>query len=105
VMAGLLVGLVAVLANFIDARGEGGLFVPLSFVLVIVMAWIHAAIVVKRMRDAGRPGWYYFVFGLGPFAWLLLTLELAANFPFIAALGFLGLMIAPVFFPSKAGTP
>ena len=107
VMVVLLICMMAAAASFMDPLGGVGLFIPITFALVILIAWIHAAIVVKRLRDAGRPGWYYVIFGLGPFLWLFLTLEFVANFaflPFVVALVFLGLIVAPAFFPTKTDT-
>ena len=54
-------------ASFMDPRGGPGLFIPVTIVLLILVAWIHSALVVKRLRDAGIPAWYWFIFGPGPF--------------------------------------
>lgn len=102
---GIIVVLLAFLlisaANFMDPRGGFGLFVPVTILLLIVIAWIHAAIVVQRVRDAGHPGWYYFVFGLGPIV-LLLGAELAKSlWSIVLAVSFC-LLVAPAFFPSEA---
>lgn len=97
----LLFCLLAAAANFMDPRGGLGLFIPLSLVLLIAVAWIHSAIVVKRLRDAGRPGWQYFIFGLGPFVWLLLSAEFFEKLWFVVIVVFLALIAAPAFFPSK----
>lgn len=90
-------------ANFMDPRGGFGLFVPTTILLLIAVAWIHSAIVVQRVRDAGHPGWYYFIFGLGPIA-LLLGAELLRSLWSIALAISLLLLLAPAFFPSKSET-
>jgi uncharacterized membrane protein YhaH (DUF805 family) len=100
VIAVLLICLLAAAANFMDSRGGFGLFIPITVLLLIAVAWIHAAIVVKRLRDAGHPGWHYFIFGIGPFVWVLAS-ERFGSLWIIGPAVFLGLMIAPAFFPSK----
>jgi uncharacterized membrane protein YhaH (DUF805 family) len=97
----LLFCLLAAGASFMDPRGGFGLFIPLSLVLLIAVAWIHSAIVVKRLRDAGQPGWHYFIFGLGPFVWLLLSAEFFEKLWFVVTVVILALIAAPAFFPSK----
>jgi uncharacterized membrane protein YhaH (DUF805 family) len=97
----LLFCLLAAAANFMALRGGFGLFIPLSLVLLIAVAWIHSAIVVKRLRDARQPGWHYFILGLGPFVWLLLTAEFFEKLWFVVIAVFLGLIAAPAFLPSK----
>jgi uncharacterized membrane protein YhaH (DUF805 family) len=92
--------LLAAAANFMDPRGGPGLFIPLTIILLIAVAWIHSATVVKRLRDAGRPGWQYFIFGPGPFV-LLLSAELFGSLWLMAIAGFLGLIAAPAFFPIR----
>jgi len=92
--------LLAAAASFMDPRGGPGLFIPLAIILLILVAWIHSALVVKRLRDAGQPGWHYFIFGTGPGALLLVT-ELAGSAWFMVILVSLGLVVAPAFFPSK----
>ena len=87
-------------ASFMDPRGGSGLFIPITFILLIAIAWIHCAIVVQRLRDAGQPAWHYFIFGLGPFL-LLLAAEYFGFLWWIAILAALALFLAPVFFPSK----
>ena len=96
----LLFCLLAAAASFMDPRGGPGLFIPLTIILLVLVAWIHSALVVKRLRDAVQPSWLYFVFGPGPFA-LLLAAELAGSLWFMVILVSLGLVIAPAFFPSK----
>ena len=88
-------------ANFMDPRGGVGLFVPVTILLLIAVAWIHSAIVVQRVRDAGHPGWYYFIFGLGPLV-LLLSAELVGSLWSIALAVSLLLLLAPAFFPSES---
>jgi uncharacterized membrane protein YhaH (DUF805 family) len=100
ILVGLAFGLLFAAASFMDPRGGPGLFIPITILLLIAVAWIHSAIVVKRLRDAGRPGWQYFVFGPGPFV-LLLAAERFGSLWFAAIIGFLGLIAAPAFFPSK----
>jgi len=103
VIVALGVCMVAALASFMDPRGGPGLFIPITIVLLIAVAWIHSAIVVKRLRDAGRTGWQYFLFGPGPFV-LLLAAERFGSLWFVAIIGFLGLIAAPAFFPSTMDT-
>jgi uncharacterized membrane protein YhaH (DUF805 family) len=86
---------------FMDPRGGGGVFIPVTFLLLIAVPWIHSAIVVKRLRDAGRPAWLYFVFGLGPFIWLLATAELFEYFWPVILIVFAALLAAPGFFPTQ----
>ena len=97
----LLVFLLMSAANFMGPRGGAGLFIPLTVVLLIAVAWIHSAIVVQRVRDAGHPGWYYFIFGLGPLV-LLLSAELVGSLWSIALAVSLLLLLAPAFFPSES---
>ncbi len=97
----LLVFLLMSAANFMDPRGGVGLFVPVTILLLIAVAWIHSAIVVQRVRDAGHPGWYYFIFGLGPLV-LLLSAELVGSLWSIALAVSLLLLLAPAFFPSES---
>jgi uncharacterized membrane protein YhaH (DUF805 family) len=96
--------LLAAAASFMDPRGGPGLFIPLTVLFLIAIAWIHAAIVVQRLRDAGHPGWHYFFFGSGPFV-LLLTAEYFRSLWSIALLVALALLVAPAFFPSKTDVP
>jgi len=100
VIAVLAVCLLAAAASFMDPRGGPGLFIPITIVLLIMVAWIHSAIVVKRLRDAGQPAWHYFIFGPGPFV-LLLTAEYFHSLWSIALLVALALFVAPAFLPSK----
>jgi uncharacterized membrane protein YhaH (DUF805 family) len=94
----LLFFLLMAAASFMDPRGGFSLFVPVTILLLVVIAWIHSAIVVQRVRDAGYPGWYYFIVGLGPFA-LLLGAELAGSLWSIALAVSVCLLLAPAFFP------
>jgi uncharacterized membrane protein YhaH (DUF805 family) len=87
-------------ANFMDSRGGFGLFIPITIILLIVMAWIYFAIVVQRIRDAGKSGWYFLVFGLGPVVWLPLSIEFLPSLWLLNAVVFLGLILAPAFLPS-----
>jgi uncharacterized membrane protein YhaH (DUF805 family) len=100
VIFALAVCMLLAAANFMDPRGGPGLFIPVTILLLLAMAWIHAAIVVKRVRDAGHPGWHYFIFGPGPFV-LLLAAERLGSLWLLGVAGFLGLIAAPAFFPSK----
>src|SRR5690349_7551504 len=54
-------------------RGGFDMLLPVMILSLIAVAWIHSAIVIQRVRDAGHPGWYYFIFGPGPFLLLLST--------------------------------
>lgn len=87
-------------ASFMDPRGGPGLFIPITFILLIIVAWIHCAIVVQRLRDAGQPAWHYFIFGLGPLL-LLLAAEYFGFLWWIAIFAALALLLTPAFFPSK----
>jgi uncharacterized membrane protein YhaH (DUF805 family) len=97
----LAVCLLAAAAGFMDPRGGVGLFIPMTIILLIVVAWIHSAIVVQRVRDAGHPGWFYFIFGPGPFL-LLLAAEYTGTAWSIAVALALLLVIAPAFFPRES---
>ncbi|HKY85634.1 MAG TPA: DUF805 domain-containing protein [Pseudorhodoplanes sp.] len=88
-------------AGFMDSRGGFGLFIPVTIVLLLLIAWIHSAVVVKRLRDAGIPGWCWFIFGPGPFVLLLLAAEYLKAFWWVAVLAALAIFVAPAFFPSK----
>jgi uncharacterized membrane protein YhaH (DUF805 family) len=88
-------------ANFMDPRGGPGLFIPITIVLLILVAWIHSAIVVKRLRDAGIPAWCWFIFGPGPFVLLLLAAEYLKTFWWLAVLAALAIFVAPALIPSK----
>lgn len=92
----LLVCLLAAAAGFMDPRGGVGLFIPIS-VLLLAAAWIHSAIVVKRLRDAGKAGWQYFLFGPGPFV-ALLGAEFLGSLWFLAVILSFALILAPGFF-------
>ena len=100
VIIALLICLFVAAANFMDPRGGFGLFIPLTIIFLILIAWIHSAIVVQRLRDAGHPGWQYFIFGPGPFV-LLLGAEMLGSLWFAAFLAFLALIVAPALFPTK----
>jgi uncharacterized membrane protein YhaH (DUF805 family) len=100
IIVGLAFGLIFAAASFMDPRGGPGLFIPVTIVLLILVAWIHSALVVKRLRDAGYPVWYWLVFGPGPFA-LLLVAERAGFLWFMVVLLSLCLLIAPGLFPTK----
>ena len=93
--------LLAAAAGFMDPRGGPGLFIPITIVLLILVAWIHSAIVVKRLRDAGIPAWCWFIFGPGPFVLLLLAAEYLKTFWWVAVLAALAIFVAPAFFPSR----
>ncbi len=88
-------------ASFMDPRGGPGLFIPITIVLLILVAWIHSAIVVKRLRDAAIPGWCWFIFGPGPFVLLLLAAEYLKTFWWLAVLAALAIFVAPALIPSK----
>jgi uncharacterized membrane protein YhaH (DUF805 family) len=88
-------------ASFMDPRGGPGLFIPITIVLLILVAWIHSAIVVKRLRDAGIPAWCWFIFGPGPFVLLLLAAEYLKTFWWLAVLASLAIFVAPALIPSK----
>jgi uncharacterized membrane protein YhaH (DUF805 family) len=96
----LLLGTGFAAANFMDTRGGFGLFIPITIILLIVIAWIYAAIVVQRLRDAEKPIWYFLVFVFAPFIWLVLSIEFLPFLWMLNALVFLGLILAPAFFPS-----
>lgn len=100
ILVGLIFALLFAAASFMDPRGGPGLFIPISIVLLIAVAWVHSALLVKRLRDAGHPAWYWLIFGPGPFA-LLLFAEQAGPFWFMVALLSLCLLIAPGLFPTK----
>ena len=93
--------LLAAAASFMDPRGGPGLFIPVTIVLLILVAWIHSAIVVKRLRDAGIPAWCWLIFGPGPFVLLLLAAEYLKTFWWVAVLAALAIFVAPAFFPSR----
>jgi len=87
-------------ASFMDPRGGPGLFIPITIILLITVAWVHCAIVVQRLRDARRPAWHYLIFGPGPLL-LLLSAEYFRSLWWLAILAALALFFAPAFFPSK----
>jgi uncharacterized membrane protein YhaH (DUF805 family) len=97
----LLVCLMAAAAGFMDPRGGVGLFIPISILLLLAAAWIHSAIVVKRLRDAGKAGWQYFLFGPGPFV-ALLGAEFLGSLWFLAVILSFALILAPGLFPTRA---
>jgi uncharacterized membrane protein YhaH (DUF805 family) len=101
ILVGLAFGLLFAAASFMDPRGGPGLFIPITIVLLIAVAWIHSALVVKRLRDIGYPAWYWIVFGPGPFILLLLAAEYLKTFWWIAVLAALAIFVAPAFIPGK----
>jgi uncharacterized membrane protein YhaH (DUF805 family) len=104
VIVALAVCLLAAAAGFMDPRGGVRLFISLTILFLIAVAWIHCAIVVKRLRDAGFASWYWFIFGPGPFVLLLLAAEYLRSLWWLALLGSLALIIAPAFFATRSET-
>src|SRR5688500_7478505 len=101
VIAGLGVVMLFAAANFMDSRGWPGLFIPITIVLLISVAWIHSAILVKRLRDVGIPAWCWFIFGPGPFVLLLMAAEYLKAFWWLAVLAALAIFVAPALIPGK----
>jgi len=70
----------------------------LGFPILLMYAYIHAAILVARLRDAGRSPWLSILFLIGPFVWLGAIVELMAASDaawFVAIAGFLALYALP----------
>lgn len=55
-------------APYFTTTGAG--FTPVSqlfvFLLLGVAIWFHSAFHIARLRDRGRPAWWYLIYGLGP---------------------------------------
>lgn len=58
-----------VFAPYFTTTGAG--YGPISqlvvFVLLGVALWFHSAFHIARLRDRGRPIWWYLIYGFGPF--------------------------------------
>ncbi|MEX0751364.1 MAG: DUF805 domain-containing protein [Xanthobacteraceae bacterium] len=98
-LLGLLFGALAAFATVMNPTGKG---IPeLAIPFLAGFFWIHSAVTIKRLRDAGIPVWTYVIFGLGPFAWLALTLEYIEYAGVAIAVGFLAFFVIPGVLPSK----
>ena len=97
---GLLVVAFGALASAMNPTGSGAPF--LAIPLLIGFFWIHSLVTIKRLRDAGFPGWHYVLYGIGPFVWLALTMELIEYIGLIIGIGLLAFFVVPGLFPGKA---
>ena len=101
VIVGMLLGLLSAAAFFMDPRGGPGLFIPVTILLLILIPWVHSAITIKRLRDAGLSGRSYLIFGGGILLWVLLTAELVTVLSFLLPLGLLALLAIPGLLPAE----
>jgi uncharacterized membrane protein YhaH (DUF805 family) len=101
VIVGMLLGLLSAAAFFMDPRGGSGLFIPITILLLILIPWVHSAITIKRLRDAGLSGRSYLIFGGGILLWVLLTAELVTVLSLLLPLGLLALLAIPGLLPAE----
>lgn len=94
-----LLAAAASLASAMNPTGRGAPF--LAIPCLMLFFWIHSLVAIKRLRDMGLSGWYYFVFGIAPFAFLALTLEYIEYIGPIIAIIFCGLLVLPGLLPGK----
>lgn len=80
----------AAFAGLNNPTGGGSL--GLTIVFAIAALWVHMALVVGRLRDAGAPVLLGIILALAPFVWIALTAE------YIESLGVLMLIVLLAFF-------
>lgn len=97
----MIIGLLLAAAFFMDPRGGMGLFVPVTIILLVLVPWVHSAVTIKRLRDAGRSPISYLIYGGGPFLWLFLTIEFVEYLGFVILAVFLLFIAIPGFLPSR----
>lgn len=76
--------------------------VVLAIPLLILFAWIHSAVTIKRLRDAGWPLGVKILFGVAPLVWLGATLEFIEYIGVLIAAGLVALIVVPGLVPPKA---
>ena len=96
---GILVLAFGAFATAMNPTGGGAPF--LAIPLLGGFFWIHSLVTIKRLRDAGFPGWHYVLYGIGPFVWLALTVELIEYIGVIIAIGLAAFFVIPGLFPSR----
>jgi uncharacterized membrane protein YhaH (DUF805 family) len=95
VMLTLFLAFVSFASAMMPTGGGGGEMLVLPLLLVVI--YLHLAIVSARLRDAERSAWLAPIFVFGPLAWIALTVEFietSGAWIFIA-LGFLIFYIMP----------
>jgi uncharacterized membrane protein YhaH (DUF805 family) len=83
----------------------GGDIVYIGIPAAFALLWIHAAAVVKRLRDAGWTGWQQVLFILALPVWAVLTGILIAYEAFIVAVVLAAYIVLPGLMPSKEAAP
>lgn len=97
----LFIALVA-FAGLNNPTGGGSL--ELAVVFAIIALWLHATLVIGRLRDAGAPILLGIILALAPFVWIAFTLEYVESLGWIMAIVFIGLYLLPALFKPKAET-
>jgi uncharacterized membrane protein YhaH (DUF805 family) len=67
-LAGALLFAMILFAPYFSTTGSNDPFSKvLVFVFLGVGLWLHSAFCIARLRDRGRPIWWYLIYGFGPF--------------------------------------
>lgn len=84
-----------------NAPTGGGGIVIFGFPAAIAFLWIYAAVIIKRLRDAGWPTFAQILWALGPAIWLGTTLEFVEYIGVLIGIGLVALFVIPGLLPSK----
>jgi uncharacterized membrane protein YhaH (DUF805 family) len=77
----------------------------LAVPLLAIFVWIHSAVTIKRLRDAGLSGAVYILFVAGPLVWLAITAEyIESMWPLIVCV-LIALLAAPGILPKRVQSP
>jgi uncharacterized membrane protein YhaH (DUF805 family) len=72
---------------------------PLALVLLVLFLWVHSAVTIKRLRDAGMPAWHYLLYVFGLIAWLVLVGPIKSEA--LILVGLVAIFVLPGFYKSK----
>ena len=104
---GLFIALaVAVLALILGGEamsttGENSA-VPLGIPLLLLFVWLHAAVTIKRLRDAGMSAWTYLGLVAVPLATAIAAIEFAETLWMLILLVIVAVLAIPGVLPSKS---
>jgi uncharacterized membrane protein YhaH (DUF805 family) len=104
------IGLVAALAAAIVALGLGGQAmsptggdsaVLLGFPLLVLFIWVHSAVTIKRLRDAGLAAWAYLLFIAIPLIAIAAAVEFIEQAWVLILVALIALLAVPGLIRSK----
>lgn len=71
-------GSASLAANMFHAKGGAAAENALMLLAAALAAYLSAALIVKRLRDRGRPAWWFLIYGVIPFFLYYAALQIAA---------------------------